>query len=183
MELVTLKNFVLKLGFICNRTKCSHGNSIDINVVNMKDGTKKITGTVTMKMGVNEVEVITFESYLTQKDSLLRFKSKYRIIGFGGNNKLKRITEGVYMPASYSNEITTEDVFAIFEQERKSILNPKSKLLVHKENGNMTQVYYVSKNYKFENGISDNFTLLNMKDQQIADSVNLACGVRSGKRN
>ena len=176
MKLIMLENFISKLGFVHDRTIRSYGNSININVSDMKDGTKRIKGTVTMKMGVNEVEAIDFESYLTQSDSILRFRSKYRIISFGGNNKLKPIAEGIYMPASYSNEIKYEDVFAIFEQDKKSILPPKSKLLVHKENGSITQVYSVSKKYNFDKGISDSFPLLNMNNEQIADSVNLACG-------
>lgn len=183
MDLIILKNFVLKLGFISERIKCSQGNNIDINVSNMNDGVKKINGTVTMKIGVNEVEVITFETYLTKCDSLMKFKSKYRMISFGGNNKLKDLGDGVYMPASYSNEIKTEDVFAIFKQDRKGILGAKRKLLVHKQNDNIMEVYSVSKDYQFVNGISDNFTLLNMKNQQVAEEVNYICGVRSaGKR-
>lgn len=179
MDKTILEIFILKLGFVHRRNQYSFGNSIKINITNED----KIKGTVTMDMGKGVIEKIELESCLSQLDSLLKFKSKYRIKTY---QDLSLIEAEEYMDKTESemeDMLETEDTFAIISQKIISpTINPNNKLLVHKVDGGIYRVYSVGKKYRFEDGVSDSFTLLNMSNKLTANSVNQACGLKGRPR-
>ena len=110
----------------------------------------------------NQEELIAFESQIIKTDDLLIFKSKYR---YDANNQEENNDNHTYE----KEEVNT---FAIVKSEKKNLFGPKLKYLLHLVNNNLEKIYVVSKKYQFENGISENFTLLSMKEKELIDDIN-----------
>ena len=161
-----LKSFISQFGFVSTKTKHSSNKQAEINILNIDNEKHKINGAVIVKNGTAEIETITFETQLSESDDMLLFKTSYQ-----------SDTETIQDKAFES-----VDTFAIVNQEAKSFFTPRTKYLIHLVDGTIKQAYIVNKKYKFSNGISENYTKMNMDNKDIVNDINNAYSSQKSRR-
>lgn len=162
MNTNTLKGFISKLDFISKKFEYQNNDNFEINYFNINENTYQINGTITIN-----TETITFNTQLSQSEDMLIFKSTYK---YSNNTQI-----------SYVNK-TEIDIFTIVEQEQNSFFSPKTKYLIHLVDGIIKQAYVVNKKYKFENGISENHTKINMNNKEIFNSITMHYDAKNNYR-
>ena len=158
----TLKGFISKLDFISKKLEYQNNDNFEINYFNINENTYQINGTITIN-----TETITFNTQLSQSEDMLIFKSTYK---YSNNTQI-----------SYVNK-TEIDIFTIVEQEQNSFFSSKTKYLIHLVDGIIKQAYVVNKKYKFENGISENYTKINMNNKEIFNSITMHYDTKNNYR-
>lgn len=143
MNKIALQNFISKLDFISMTENC-------IQNININTETNIITGIIEL----GNSEEIFFETNYIQTEDILEFKTKYQI----NNQNISDVLE----------EINT---FIIAKPQTKSLFSPKVKYLLHLVNDNLNQAYIVNKKYNFGNGISENYTKLNMNNKDVLKNI------------
>lgn len=144
-----LKGYISRFNFITQKNN-SNIHNIEINVSN-NNQSNQIDGTIIINQENEEKEIIFFETKISKTDDILIFKTKYQ-----SNGKILEET----------------DTFAITEIMQYGYSTPKIKLLLHIVEGKIIQAYRTSKKYKFENGINENLTQLNMNNQDVVNFLN-----------
>lgn len=182
MTMIILRNFILQLKFIIERTKYAHNNNYKLNITNIDTKNNKIKGTVTIDYGTNEFEVISFETHYSNSDDILIFKSTYKKENYKTKQNLLLTAEKECFVKSEDKIFEEIDTFVIVEQEKKDYFSPKTKYLIHLVDGNIIEAYIVNKKYKFINGISENYTKLNMNNKEIVTNVASIYEKQSKKR-
>lgn len=167
MNINILKCFISKLDFISERTKYEYSSISEINILNVDEEEHIIKGTVVIRLDAKCLEVITFETRFSQLDDILIFKSKYQIDTNNSHQNFDSVVDGEYI----SKVFEEVDTFVIINQESKTFFTPKTKYLIHLVDGNIKQAYVVNKKYKFENGLSENYTKLNMDNKELLNYI------------
>lgn len=150
MNEIILKSFISNLSFVSEKIKHPYINNYEINLLNYKTENEEIRGTINILYKSGETEILFFEIKLMKTPEILMFKTKYQNEG--------RIEE-------------TKDTYAI-SNNQQSFFGNKTKLLVHIVDSKIIDVYCVGKKYKFENGINDNLTKLNLNNKDVQNVLN-----------
>ena len=150
MNEIILKSFISNLSFISEKIKHPYINNYEINLLNHKPENNDIRGVINLIYKSGETEVVFFEIKIIKTPEILMFKSKYQNEG--------RIEEKT-------------DTYAI-SSNQQSFLGNKTKLLVHVVDSKIIDAYCVGKKYKFENGINDNLSKLNMNNKDVQNVLN-----------
>ena len=150
MNEIILKSFISNLSFVSEKIKHPYINNYEINLLNYKTENNEIRGIINLIYKSGETEILFFEIKLIKTPEILMFKSKYQNEG--------RIEE-------------TKDTYAI-SSNQQSFLGNKTKLLVHIVDSKIIDAYCVGKKYKFENGINDNLTKLNLNNKDVQNILN-----------
>ena len=145
-----LKSFISSLGFVSEKLNLQPSKA-EIKILNNYNESNQIQGIITTSSSTEESEIIFFESHFNKSDEMLIFKTKYQYAG--------RIYEEV-------------DTFAIANMDQRGYYTHKTKLLIHVVDGKIVQSYSVGKKYKFENGISENLSKLNMRNKDVINMLN-----------
>ena len=150
MNEIILKSFISNLSFVSEKIKHPYINNYEINLLNYKTENSEIMGIINFIYNAGETEILFFEIKLMKTPEILMFKSKYQHEG--------RIEE-------------TKDTYTI-SNNNPSFLGNKTKLLVHIVDSKIIDAYCVGRKYKFENGINDNLTKLNLNNKDIQNVLN-----------
>lgn len=145
-----LKSFISRLGFLTNKLDLNSQN-FQINIINNQNELNEINGTITIKNTSSEPQIIFFEIKISKSDDILIFKVKYQSEG--------KLHEEI-------------DTFAIVNPEQRGYFSPKTKLLIHVVDSKIVQSYVVGKKYKFENGINESLSKINMQNKDIINLLN-----------
>lgn len=146
MNIITLKSFISRLDFISEKIEYMNSNNYEIIIENTNNN--EITGIFLLEN--NPDETIRFNTQIIKTDAILIFKSNYQ------KKDIKK------------SEV---DTFVIINQESKSYFTPKTKYLIHLVEDKIKQAYIVNKKYKFENGINENHSRINMNNQEIFNNL------------
>jgi len=167
MNIIILKSFISRLDFISKRIEYQNNNLLEIKITNLKNNSDKyfITGLAIIKNETKEKETITFDIQLTKSQEILIIKSNYE----SDNKKIKDKNEEI-------------DTFIITESNNKKYYTPKIKYLIHLVDGALKQAYIVNKKYKFENGISESHSKVNMNNKDITNEINSISTQHKSKR-
>ena len=150
MNEIILKSFISNLNLVSEKIKHPYINNYEINLQNNKSESGEIRGALNLKYKSGETEIIFFEIKIIKTPDIIVFKSKYQDEG--------RIKE-------------TVDTYAI-SNDQTLFFGNKNKILVHVVDSKIIDAYCVSKKYKFENGISDNLSKLNMNNKEVQNVLN-----------
>lgn len=172
MNINILKTYISRLGFVSERTKFSHNGGCEINITNVGSENHKIEGTVVIKISPSESEVIYFETQLVESPDLLIFKSNYHTNTYKVKQNPNYMGTNEYPIRTETKISETVDTFAIVNKEMRYFFSPKTKFILHLVDGKVNQVYCVSMKYNFNNGLSENFTRLNMNNKDIINDIN-----------
>lgn len=156
MNMIVLKGFISHLNFIAKRKINPYSSNIEINISNIDNKEHKINGNVIIKNETNQNETIIFNIQLSESADMLVFKSTYQ-------SDKETLT---------NRDLEEVNTFVIVNPETKSFFTPKTKYLIHLVDGNLKQAYIVNKKYKFTNGISENYSKLNMDNKDNIDNIN-----------
>jgi len=154
MTIYILKSFISRLGFVSKKINTYYSN-YDINITLPSEKQNNIIGTININPTTSESEIILFESKFDKTDDMLIFKTKYQSEG--------KIYEDV-------------DCFTITPEYHQRYSSSKTKFLIHISNGNLFQSYRVGKKYKFENGINESLSKLNMDNKEVINMLNQSYG-------
>ena len=146
MNTIILKSFISRLDFISEKIEYLNSNTYEIIIENINNN--EITGIFLLKNNPNET--IKFNTQMIKTDDILKFKSNYQ------TKDIKK---------------SETDTFVIINQETKSYFTPKTKYLIHLVEDKIKQAYIVNKKYKFENGINENYSRINMNNQEIFNNI------------
>ena len=172
MNINILKTYISRLGFVSKRTKRSYDGGCEINITNIDSESHKIEGTVVIKINDSERDVIYFETQLVESPELLIFKSIYHTNTYKVKENQNSIKPSIYPLRTEFKISETTDTFAIVNKEMRYLFSPKTKFILHLIDGNINQIYCVSNKYNFNNGLSENFTRLNMNNKDIINDIN-----------
>ena len=145
-----LESFISKLGFISQKVNPYFSNC-EININNKSENQNYISGTININPKTSESEIILFESKLNKTEDMFIFITTYQSEG--------KLSEEV-------------DTFTITPDIKIGYSTPKTKLLLHIVDGKLLQAYRVGKKYKFENGINESLSKLNMENKEVINMLN-----------
>lgn len=150
MNTFILESFISRLEFISKKIESLKNEDYEIKI--LETNNNKIKGKVIIKDQINEE--IHYQIDLIEIDNnTLIFKSTF-------NTNIQ------------SDIIETKDAFVIVEPRVKAFNKvPKIKYLIHIIDGKINQAYIVNKKYKFTNGINDNYSKVNMDNNQIVSQI------------
>ena len=151
MNKTILQGFISKLSFIDEITKNLSNKLFEIEILSIDNEKNIINGKVNIKNDNQVDESISFETKFNETEDFLIFKTTIK--------NSQEIKESV-------------DTFAVVNPKSKAFFTPKIKYLLHLVDGTVKQAYIVNKKYKFSNGISENYTKVNMDNKEIANDIN-----------
>lgn len=131
--------------------------------LNIDPVTNKINGTII----VSSSEEIYFETQFEKEDD---------------NNLTFNITYYIdkHNP---SNTIEETHTFIIDDSITTSFFGRKTKYLIHLINGELKQAYIVNKKYQLENGISESYTKMNMKNKEAISNIPINYQVQNNSKS